>query len=238
MAATSGRRVTDLVDDLGPAFTAGLVADHQGVLTFRHELVRDAIYESLPAAARIALHREAADALAAAGAAPDKVAAHLMLGAVAPDLEAATALRDAAATTAPRAPGVAAHLLRRAVDLLPDDEPGADVMLLALAECVQRSGDIAGSMAIAAAVLDRPHDEAMEIPLRFVVISGLSLIRRGDDLVADTDALLAHPRASPADQARALALACVGRGFSGDLVGGESAARRGLEIAERPAIAR
>jgi DNA-binding CsgD family transcriptional regulator/tetratricopeptide (TPR) repeat protein len=233
MAAVSGRRVTDLVDDLGPAFTAGLVADHRGVLIFRHELVRDAIYESLPSAARIALHREAADALAAAGAAPDKVAAHLMLGAVPPDPAAATALRDAAATAAPRAPGVAASLLRRAVELLPDDEPGRDGMLLALAECVQRVGDVAGSIQIAQSVLHRPHDEALEIPLRFVVISGLSLQRLGRELIAHTDAVLAHPRASAAEQAHALALACLGRAFSGDLVGGESAARRGLEIAER-----
>ena len=67
MATVSGRRVPDLVDDLGPAFQAQLVADHRGVLVFRHQLVRDAIYGEIPESARTALHRDAARALADAG---------------------------------------------------------------------------------------------------------------------------------------------------------------------------
>jgi hypothetical protein len=57
MAAVTGRRVPELVDDLGPAFAAGLVADHRGVLVFSHQLVPDAI----PEAARVALHRAGGD---------------------------------------------------------------------------------------------------------------------------------------------------------------------------------
>ncbi len=140
MAAVTGRRVPELVDDLGPAFAAGLVADHRGVLVFRHQLVRDAIYEAIPKAARVALHRDAADALAAVGAPFEKVASQLVLGAVPPDVEAAAALRRAAAEAAPRAPGVAVDLLRRAAELLPADDPGRDGMLAALAECLVRIG--------------------------------------------------------------------------------------------------
>jgi hypothetical protein len=67
MAAVTGRRVPKLVDDLGPALAAGLVADHRGVFLFGHQLVRDATHEAIPKAARVARHRDAADALAAAG---------------------------------------------------------------------------------------------------------------------------------------------------------------------------
>jgi hypothetical protein len=38
------------------------------MLSFRHQLVRDAIYEDIPQAVRIGLHRQAATALEAAGA--------------------------------------------------------------------------------------------------------------------------------------------------------------------------
>lgn len=233
MALVAGRRVSDMVEDLGPAFTAGLVADHRGVLVFRHQLVRDAIYEAQPLAARIALHRAAADALAQAGAPHEKVAAHLMLGAIAPDRAAALSLREAAATVAPTAPGIATDLLRRAIELLPTADEERDALLLEFAECAQRTGSIPESIQAAESVLGRPHDAAVDIPFRFVVISGLSIQRRGRDLIVHTDALLGNSVATFGEQAHALALSCLGRCFSGDARGGESDARRGYEIAER-----
>lgn len=133
----------------------------------------------------------------------------------------------------PSAPGVAADLLRRAIELLPVDDPERDGVLLALVECAQRAGEVPESTRIAESVLARPHDAAIDIPLRFVLISGLSIQRRGRELIPHTDAVLAHPRATPAAQAHALGLSSLGRVFAGDLVGGESDARRGLEIAER-----
>ena len=233
MALVAGRRVSDMVDDLGAAFTAGLVADHRGVLVFRHQLVRDAIYEAQPLAARTALHRAAADALADAGRPPEKVAAHLMLGAIAPDRAAALSLREAAATVAPTAPGIATDLLRRAIELLPAGDEERDALLLEFAECAQRTGNIPESIQIAESVLGRSHEAAVDIPFRFVVISGLSIQRRGRDLIAHTDALLGNPVATFGEQAHALGLSCLGRCFSGDACGGESDARRGYQIAER-----
>lgn len=82
LASVTGRRATELVEELAEAFRAGLVADHRGVLAFRHQLVRDAIYEDIPEAARVALHREAAGALVAAGAPLTQVASHIVLGAI------------------------------------------------------------------------------------------------------------------------------------------------------------
>jgi len=235
MATITGRRVSELVDDLGPAFAAGLVADHRGVLVFRHQLVRDAIYEALPTAVRRALHREAADALAAAGAPLEQVASHLVLGAIAPDAQAAAALRRTAAEAAPRAPGVAVDLLRRADDLLSADDPQRDGVRAALAECLTRTGRVPEATELAESLLAGPHADDIEIPLRFLLITALSLQRRGPDLIAHTDAVLTNPRASLADQAAALGHSSFGQFFFGDLAGGESAARRGLECATQAA---
>ncbi len=47
-------------------------------LAFRHPLIREALYAEMPAAVRAAWHRDAGHALAAAGAAPDRVARQLL----------------------------------------------------------------------------------------------------------------------------------------------------------------
>ena len=234
MATLTGRRATELVEDLGEAFRAGLLADHRGVLVFRHQLVRDAIYDDMPEAARVALHREAAGALAAAGAPLAQVASHLVLGAVPPDDEAAQSLRAAARAAAPRAPGVAVDLLRRAHELFGPDHPEQDGTLAELCESVLRMGQVAEAVAIAEEVLARPHDPGVDKPLRFGLIDALSIMNRGMELIDQTEAALnASPDMPLTDQAFLLAQSSFGRTFSGDLFGGESASRRALALAER-----
>jgi ATP/maltotriose-dependent transcriptional regulator MalT len=234
MAAVTGRRVIDLVDDLGPAFEARLVADHRGVLVFRHQLVRDAIYEQIPEAARVALHREAAQALADTGAPLSKVASHLVLGAVAPDPEAAHSLRLAAEEAAPRAPGVAVELLHRAEELLPPDDPGRDAVLATLVENLLRIGQISRGAAIAEEVLGRPHAAEIDQPLRFTLIDALSILNRGPQLIEQTEAAIREsPRMPLSAKAFLLAQSSFGRAFSGDLTGAEAASLQALEYAER-----
>jgi DNA-binding CsgD family transcriptional regulator len=234
MAVVTGRRVTELVDDLGPAFAAELVTDRRGVLVFRHQLVRDAIYEEIPAAARVALHREIADALAAAGAPLEKVATHLMLGAVAPDPAAAASLRLAAAEAAARAPGVAVELLRCAESLLPAGDPERDPVLAELVGCLSRIGHTPEATAIAEGVLGRPHAATVDRPLRIALIGALSVQRRGAELIPYADAVLEAASEIPiAEQAHVLGLCSLGRQFDGELIGGEADARRGLALAER-----
>lgn len=54
LTTVSGRRSSELAEELGEAIKAGLLADREGRLAFRHQLVRDAIYEDISEAARIA----------------------------------------------------------------------------------------------------------------------------------------------------------------------------------------
>ncbi len=75
-----GRSVADLVPALDEARATGVLTDAGGgtALAFRHPLIREALYAELPAAVRSAWHRDAGHALAAAGAAPDRVARQLL----------------------------------------------------------------------------------------------------------------------------------------------------------------
>ena len=118
------RRLSFLSDDmlqalrfasiLGASFT---VEDDGDRLRFRHDVIRDAIYEDMPATIRHGLHREAGQRLARTGAPALQVAEHLARGAARGDTEAVGWLSRAAREAAAKSPEVAAALLGRAAPL-------------------------------------------------------------------------------------------------------------------------
>ena len=68
LAVVLRRPVSDLADGLQEAVAAGILVGSGPELAFRHLLIRQALYESMPAALRTALHAEAARELAATSA--------------------------------------------------------------------------------------------------------------------------------------------------------------------------
>jgi DNA-binding CsgD family transcriptional regulator/tetratricopeptide (TPR) repeat protein len=83
LAAVTARPTRELIDVIGGAHAAGVVADGEHGLAFRHGLIRQVLYEQMAAPLRAGLHRHAAEALATVGAAPERIAAQLV-AAVAP----------------------------------------------------------------------------------------------------------------------------------------------------------
>ncbi|GFG49626.1 hypothetical protein CQY20_19095 [Mycolicibacterium agri] len=98
-------------NDFGPAETAGLVAVTNAAVTFRHPLIRSAVYGRSAVADRITVHRALADALSAPEFV-DRRAWHLAAATIGFDEKAADAM-EAAALRADRrggyAAGAAAH---------------------------------------------------------------------------------------------------------------------------------
>lgn len=85
-------------------------------LEFVHPVVREAVYDDLPPAARAAAHARAADLLTREHAEPDAVATHLLLTEPAARRESVDQLREAAAGAVSRgAPESAVTYLRRAL---------------------------------------------------------------------------------------------------------------------------
>src|SRR6516225_1001366 len=68
LAAVLGAPVLDFLGVIQEAAVVGVLTAESDRLTFRHEVIRQALYESLPMSARTALHLQAGQALAAAGA--------------------------------------------------------------------------------------------------------------------------------------------------------------------------
>jgi DNA-binding CsgD family transcriptional regulator len=137
LAVVTGRTAGELMTVVAAAAGAGVVTEAGPRLRFRHGLIRQVLYEGMPEALRSALHLQAAQALAAAGAAPERVAAQLVPGqGLRPDTDAVAAeppaawvvrwLADAAPALIYRAPQVAAELLQGVLAQLADDNPRRD----------------------------------------------------------------------------------------------------------------
>ncbi|WP_447007934.1 BTAD domain-containing putative transcriptional regulator [Saccharothrix isguenensis] len=112
-AATALRRTSsDLVAAVEEATAAGVLDDGGPKLAFRHPLIRQALYLSVPAGVRAALHRQAAGALAEAGAPAELVVGQLAAAPGAVDEWAADWLAEHAAALARRSPDPTVGLLR------------------------------------------------------------------------------------------------------------------------------
>ena len=127
LATVTGRSSLELSAALARALAAHVVEDDGAHLRFRHDLIRDAIYEDLPLSVRRALHREAGQRLADGHAPAVQIAEHLArgAGAGAEAIVADRAAREAATTS----PDVAADLMGRAIRLMDPPIPAATMLV-------------------------------------------------------------------------------------------------------------
>ena len=80
LSSLVGLEEHDAFAALDSALAAGMLEEGDGAYRFRHPLLREALERSLPDHRRLAAHRETAHRLASAGAAPARVAGHLIAG--------------------------------------------------------------------------------------------------------------------------------------------------------------
>ena len=123
LAAVLGRGVVDLLDDAERAVAGQFLADDNGTLRFRHELLREALAASATAGRAALLHRQAGRVLARRpDSDPVTVAQHARLGG---DLMLASrALRDASARAGERFDHAGAEALLDDALLLHPDQDG------------------------------------------------------------------------------------------------------------------
>ena len=88
LSMLTGRDILALAESLRAAVRAGIVETSGDKLSFRHELIHDALYQDWPVPVRRSLHRDLGERLAASGAPAWRVAHHLFLGAEPGDVAA------------------------------------------------------------------------------------------------------------------------------------------------------
>jgi DNA-binding CsgD family transcriptional regulator len=150
--------------DLGPAEQAGLVRITGDTVTFRHPLVRAAVYQGAALGQRLAVHRALAKALGGPADA-DRRAWHLAAAATGPDEQVAAELERTAATAMARGGyAAAAAAYERAVQLTTD--PAAHVRRLTLAaEATVELGEFDRARILAARASGQTTDPVVQARL-------------------------------------------------------------------------
>lgn len=208
---------TSLLPCFREALTGGVLHEEGDRLSFRHELVRDALYGAVPAAVRAGLHRDAAQALAEAGAPAIEVAEHILRGAVKGDGQAVSYLVAAAREAAARDPATAADLWARAAQLAgPDDGMRAEAetgLALSLLAC-GRTGE--GEALCRRLLADGPP-AAEAWALASALVRSLLLQGRLKETAAAIDQILASAELSPRDHGRLVSWSSQLQFWQGDL---------------------
>ena len=188
------------------AHARGLLADDRDHIVFAHDLIREAAYQNVPAAARRELHLRCAKYLVASGKGVVAAAPHARAGARFGDLEVVEILRGAAAQTSLTMPAVAAPLIVEAFGLLgPDDrrrleigEQCAEILIRA-----QRGND---AVAVIDTLLAATSDTDARAHLQSLAAQALWLTGQLGEIDRRLVEARARPALSPRLQARLAAV--------------------------------
>src|ERR1700751_4065666 len=123
LAAMLERQPSSLMAAVEEAVRADLLVEDGKQLRFRHDLLREATRHSLSHSLRRAMERQSASVMLSMGAVPAEVATQLARSAEHGDREAIGALRQAAQSVGHADASAAADLSKRALELLPAQDP-------------------------------------------------------------------------------------------------------------------
>ncbi len=214
LATVLSRGVAELVPAVDEACAAGVLAESGHGLGFRHPLIRAALYDEIPAPVRGAWHRDAARALAEAGAPADRVARQLLSAVGGPgsttdpiDEWILAWLTRTAELLVGQAPRAAAELLQHAVASSPVGSAQHDCLVGRLADALYRVGDAAGAEQVANCALTYVTEPDLLVDLHWTLAQCRMRAGRSAESLATLNQALATPGISARQRARLLVLA-------------------------------
>src|SRR6516225_4483718 len=171
-----------LISALGEAVRADLLVDDGEQLRFRHDLLREATRQSIPRSLRRAMERQSASVMLGMGADPTEVATQLARSAEPGDKEAIGALRQAAQSVGHSDASAAADLSKRALELLPAQDPDHGSLVAETVGLLNRASRYGEAEELAVVGLSEasPEEEA-EIRLRLPAFTRHSTRRRAEE---------------------------------------------------------
>src|ERR1700741_4763053 len=183
LAAMLDRQPASLMAAVEEAVRADLLVEDGEQLRFRHDLLREATRQSLPQSLRRAMERESASIMLSMGAAPAEVATQLARSAEPGDRAAMDALRQAAESVGHADASAAADLSKRALELLPAQDPEHGSLVAETGGLLNRASRYHEAEELAVAALSEvasPQEEA-EIRLRLATFNKHSVQRRVEE---------------------------------------------------------
>ena len=223
LARMMDRSVPELLPMIDEATQLGVLGEEEGAIAFRHDLIRDAIYDDMLTPVRTGLHHRAARTLIDAGAPAMRIAPHITLGAEPGDAEAVDWLRRTA-TRMKSLPHVAADLLDRAVEIAGSD---LDIELrLRWVDALVEAGR--GAQALSAAREAVAEDGS--IRSRISLVTALGVAWRLQEGAEEAEAVAWDVAATPTQRAEMLAVAAGNRTYA-DRSRAEQQALEALKLA-------
>jgi DNA-binding CsgD family transcriptional regulator len=191
MLGTSPAALLPAVDE---ALSRRLLSATQDNLTFRHELVWQAICQTLPLPVRQALHRQIAEILLARGGSAASAAGHLLTCARSGDRAALDGLDRAATEALPSSPAIAADLAARALELTPPGDPELIARSLTAAQALTAAGRFSEATDLTSSVLALPLPAAITARLRCALSSALWMGGQATEALVEAGRVLAEPQ--------------------------------------------
>jgi tetratricopeptide (TPR) repeat protein len=203
------------------------------LLVFRHPLIRQALYEAVPAGLRSALHRQVAQALADAGAPTNRVAEQIVAAEDVTDSWVVDWITSARQELARRAPSIAADLLRRAVEEIAAGDPRREPLeaqLVVVLRLLARHDEVAR---LAEEVLLRDPGREHRARITWSLAFTLMYTGRTDEALDATDQALANTEPGDPWIARMRALRAVLLVYAGRFDEGAPVAEQALAESEQ-----
>ena len=238
LATVLGRNVANLIPAVDEACAVGVLAESGHRLGFRHPLIREALYDEMPASVRAAWHRDAGRALAEAGAPADRVARQLLQAVGGPG-DAAEPMDEwmldwltrTADLLVAQAPGVAAELLTQAVVSSPPDSARYSWLASRLADALYRIGDRGAAEQVANRALEHATEPDLLADLHWTLAQCRMLAGESAESLATLDRALASPGISARHRARLLVLVARAHSYLGEFDRAARVAADALEAA-------
>ena len=188
LSTVSERPVPDLVGHVEDVLSTGVLVESGLQLSFRHELVRQALYETTPAALRLALHGQAAQVLRDSGAPVERVGEQLLSSISTGDAEldewGLDWLVRHGRALAHRVPACAAELLGAALVPLPAKDEHREVLLAARALALVQLERSEQAHDLSERALDEVTDPSCAAELTWYLVWSLAARRRVGDAAA------------------------------------------------------
>lgn len=219
---------------LQQAATSGVLRVSDSEVSFRHGLMREILYASVPEALRYALHREIAEVLAGLPATPaTRVAEQLIAAATADDTWTVDWIGREAPSLLYKAPDAATTLLQRAIAALPTGDARWIPTALSLVTVLFRTDQDEAASRLAKRVLNVTHDVETAAAMRWYVGWIAWRSRRLDDALTHADEGLRLTGVSDLWRGRIQVLrAEILAGGLGDIERGEEAATAAVAAGE------
>lgn len=238
LASVTRRSPIELLEQLAPAMGAGFIRPIEDRIGFDHDLVREAIYDDIPASVRKAIHRQMARDLADLGRPAATVAAHMAAGADKGDREAVDWLVRAAEESGQGTIGaikvgvetvVHTDLLLRGAELCLDDDPRRFELLARAVLGLAATYRAAEAETLARELLDDPRlPAALEPVVRHGLANALGPLGRADEARGEWRSIRDHRDTSAMLQNHAESELAMSAVLSGDIDEAERLAHQTL----------